>query len=317
MRVLVAGATGVIGRPLVPLLRSVGHEVIGLSRSGGVRAAALEQAGVRVVIADALDRPAVMRAVGDAAPDAVVNLLTAIPAEIDPRRMERDFAMTNRLRTVGTTNLIDAAQAAGSARVITEGLAYVYDPSGAGAANEDVPFWPNPPKQFAGVLHALRELERLTARADGLVLRFGHLYGPGTIYAPDGSFVRQVRAGKVPIVGRGSGTFSFTHAHDAASAVVAALDKDVAGALNVVDDEPVPVREWLPGLARILAAPAPKHVPAVVARLVVGGWGVAFMTRLRGADNARARLSLDWRPRYPSWHEGFTAELGTGLVASA
>lgn len=309
MRVLVAGATGVIGRQLVPLLISSGHDVIGLARSRA-RAAAVERAGAKLVVANALDRFELLRVVRDAAPDAVVHVLTAIPAAINPRRLARDFAMTNRLRTEGTRNLLDAAIDASVKRIITQGLAYAYDPSGDGVANEDTPFWPNPPKQFVPVLAALRELEQLTNAANGLVLRFGHLYGPGSIYAADGSFVQQVRAGKVPLVGEGSATFSFTHSHDAASAIVAALDKDVTGALNIVDDEPAPMNEWLPFLAKLLNAPAPKKAPAALARLAVGGWGVAFMTRLRGADNARARLSLDWRPRYGSWREGFAAELG-------
>ncbi|HEX5594565.1 MAG TPA: NAD(P)-dependent oxidoreductase [Micromonosporaceae bacterium] len=309
MRVLVAGATGVIGRQLVPLLAASGHDVIGLARSRA-RAAVVEQTGAEVVVADALDRSAVARVVRDAAPDAVVHALTAIPAEINPKRLAQDFALTNRLRTEGTRNLLDAAAESGVKRVITQGLAYAYDPAGDGAANEDVPFWQDPPKQFAPVLAALQELEQLTAQANGLVLRFGHLYGPGSIYDSEGSFVRQVRAGKVPLVGKGTATFSFTHAHDAASAVVAALDKNVTGALNVVDDEPAPMSEWLPFLAQVLNAKAPKGAPAALAKLAVGGWGVAFMTQLRGADNARARMSLDWRPRYGSWREGFTAELG-------
>ncbi len=308
MRVLVAGATGVIGRQLVPLLTSVGHEVVGLGRSPG------RAAGATFVVADALDRQAVARAVRNTAPDAVVHLLTAIPPAIDPKHMERDFALTNRLRTEGTRNLLDAADEVGVQRLVVQGLAYAYDPDGSGLANEDVPLWRDPPAQFVTTLDALRELERLTAQANGLVLRFGHLYGPGSAYAADGSFVRQIRAHKLPIVGKGTATFSFSHAHDAASAIVAALDKDVTGALNVVDDDPAQVNEWLPALARILGSRPPGHVPAALARVAVGGWGVAFMTRLRGADNARARLSLDWRPRYASWREGFATELAGNLV---
>ncbi|WP_027934644.1 NAD-dependent epimerase/dehydratase family protein [Amycolatopsis thermoflava] len=292
MRVLVAGGSGVIGRRLVPLLRAVGHDVATLSRSDGV---------------DALDPAAVRRAVRDAAPDVVVNMLTAIPRELDPRKLASQFALTNRLRTEGTRNLLDAA---GGARIISQGLAYGYQPA-PGPAGEDAPLWTvGTPKQFAPVLNALRELEDLTTGAGGLVLRIGHLYGPGTIYAADGSFARQVRAGKVPLVGGGHATFSFTHADDAASAVVAALDRpEVTGVLNVVDDCPAELREWLPAYARLLGAPAPKRAPAALARLAVGGWGVAFMNQLRGADNARARMRLDWRPRYPSWSDGFAADL--------
>jgi nucleoside-diphosphate-sugar epimerase len=314
MRVLVAGATGVIGSRLVPLLTAVGHDVIALARPGG-RIQQLEQAGGEVAVADALDRAALTRAVRDAAPEAVVNMLTAIPGEINPRRLARDFAMTNRLRTEGTRNLINAANEAGAGRIISQGLAYAYDP-GQGLADEDAPLWRNPPRQFAPVLGALVELERLTTEAGGLVLRFGHLYGPGSMYAADGSFVHQVRAGKVPIVGKGASVFSFTHAHDAATAIVSALDKEATGVLNVVDDTPTPMHEWLPALANLLGAPAPKHAPAALARLAVGGWGVAFMNELRGADNARARLRLDWRPRYASPADGF-AELDVTTAQAA
>ncbi|NUR83658.1 MAG: NAD(P)-dependent oxidoreductase [Nonomuraea sp.] len=281
MRVLVAGATGVIGRQLLPLLEAVGHEVIPFSRA----------------MADALDHDATVKAVRHAAPDAVVHLLTAIPAKVDPKRFAEQFAMTNRLRTEATRNLIDGAP---DARFLVQGLAYAYEP-GEGLADEDAPLWADPPKQFRPARDALRELELLTARARGLVLRFGHLYGPGTFYAEDGSTAELVRAGRMPIVGDGHGVYSFTHTHDAATAVVAALDRDVTGALNVVDDTPLPVREWLPAYARRLGAPAPKRVPEFLARIAAGGWGVAYMNHLRGADNCRARLQLNWRPRYASF----------------
>lgn len=308
MRVLVAGATGVIGRQLVPLLASVGHEPVALAR-GADSAARLERAGGRLVVADALDAAAVKRAVKQAAPDAIVNLLTAIPAEIRPRRVPEDFAMTNRLRTEGTRNLLAAA--ASGTRFLAEGLAYAYDPEGPGLANEDTPLWIDPPKQFAAVLAALVEMEQLTAWAGGLVLRFGHLYGPGSHYAADGSITAQIKAGKLPLVGGATSTFSFTHSHDAATAIVASLDKGATGVFNVVDDKPERMKVWLPAVSAMLGGKPPKPVPAALARLAVGDWGVAFMTRLRGADNARARLALDWRPRYPSWREGF-AELSPG-----
>ncbi|MFB9830699.1 NAD-dependent epimerase/dehydratase family protein [Actinoallomurus acaciae] len=314
MRVLVAGATGVIGGRMVPLLGMVGHEVLGLARPGS-DTAALEAAGATPVVADALDRDGLCRAVRRAAPDAVVNMLTAIPAEIDPRHLARDFAPTDRLRTEGTRNLIEAAP---GARIISQGLAYGYQP-GEDLADEDAPLWrTGTPKQFVPVLAALTELEHLTTQAGGLVLRLGHLYGPGSIYAADGSFVRQVRAGKVPLVGGGNAAFSFTHADDVAAAVAAALDKpDVTGVLNIVDDRPAPLREWLPELAAVLGAPTPKKAPAALARLAVGSWGVAFMNRLRGAANTRARLHLDWRPRHASVSEGFPAELADGMAQVA
>ncbi len=312
MRVLVAGATGVIGRQLLPALVAAGHDVVGLSRTAP--GAGTGPAGMRIVVGDALDRASVARAVDEAAPDAVVNMLTAIPPEIDPKRLAEQFALTNRLRTEGTRNLLAAA--GGVKRVIAQGLAYAYDPEGAGPADEDAPLWRRPPGQFAPVLAALQELERTTRDAGGLVLRLGHLYGPGTLYAPDGAFVRQVRAGRLPLVGGGTATFSFSHTHDVATAVVAALAGDQTGVLNVVDDEPAPMSEWLPFLAHLVGAPKPKRVPAFLARFAVGPWGVAFMSRLRGADNTRAKATLDWKPRYPSWRAGFATELG-GAAADA
>ncbi|GII42090.1 NAD-dependent epimerase/dehydratase family protein [Planotetraspora phitsanulokensis] len=313
MRVLVAGATGVIGNRMVPLLTAVGHDVVSLVRPGGA-GRTLAKAGAEVVTADALDREGLRRAVREAAPDAVVNMLTAIPATIDPKRLSRDFTLTNRLRTEGTRNLVDAAD---GARIISQGLAYGYQP-GEGLADEDAPLWrTGTPREFVPVLDALVELERLTARAGGLVLRLGHLYGPGSIYSADGSFTRQVRAGKVPLVGGGHAVFSFTHADDVAAAVAAALDKDdVTGVLNVVDDRPAPLHEWLPAFTGILGVRAPKRAPAALARLAVGSWGVAFMNELRGADNARARLRLDWRPRYASVLEGFAADLAAEAAGS-
>ncbi|TDC95676.1 NAD(P)-dependent oxidoreductase [Actinomadura sp. 7K507] len=313
MRVLVAGATGVIGGQLLPALVAAGHDVTGLARNAPGDDADL--AGVRIVVGDALNRASMERAVDEAAPDAVVNMLTAIPPEIDPKRLAEQFALTNRLRTEGTRNLLAAAS--GVKRVIAQGLAYAYDPRGDGPASEAAPLWHRPPKPFVPVLAALRELERSTRDAGGLVLRLGHLYGPGTIYAPNGSFVRQVRAGKLPLVGGGTATFSFSHTYDVAAAVVAALDGDETGVLNVVDDEPARMSEWLPFLATMIDAPRPKSVPAVLARFAVGPWGVAFMSELRGADNTRAKDTLDWELRYASWRTGFAAELGGTAAADA
>jgi len=289
MRILVAGATGVLGNSLIPLLTAVGHEVIGLSRSApGGRGT------------DALDAAAVAKAVRAAKPDAIVNLLTAIPPRINARTMTKDFALTNRLRIEGTRNLIAAAP---GTRILSQSIAYMYDPA-PGLANEDAPLWRAVPRQWATSFAALVELERQTTAAGGLALRFGQLYGPGSMFAPPGSIAQDVRAGKMPIVGKQSATWSFTHSDDAASAIVAALDRDVTGALNIVDDTPVPVSGFLPEYARRLGGPKPKHVPEFLAKLAAGDWGVAYMCRLRGADNARARLTLNWRPRYASWLDG-------------
>lgn len=314
MRVLVAGATGVIGKQLVPLLTSAGHEVIAVSRSGN-RTRGAEEGGVKTVVADILDRSAISEVVRQQSPEAIVHIATAIPQEINPKTLASDFETTNRLRTEGTRNLIDAGAAVGVKRFIAEGLAYAYDPSGTGPATEDVPLWPTPPKQFAPVLAALQELEALTRQANGLVLRFGHLYGPGSIYAPDGSFVRQVQAGKVPLVGGGTATFSFTHAYDAATAIVAAVEGHAVGALNIVDDEPAQMKVWLPEFAKILGARKPKSAPAAIAKWIVGDWGVAYMTKLRGAANINAKRSMDWQPTYRSWRTGFANELEESVAS--
>ena len=307
MKVFVAGSTGVIGRPLLPLLVAAGHEVTGLTRSRE-RAAVVERAGA-AAIADVLDAGALARAVAAAAPDVIVNLLTAIPAVINPKRMARDFALTDRLRTDGTGNLLSARP---GVRLISESIAFAYEPNASTPAVEGVALWSQPPKQFVASLNAVRELERMTTHSGGLNLRLGHLYGPGSAYGPDGATVTAVRAAKLPIVGRGTAVFSFINAVDAASAIVAAVDRpDVSGTLNIVDDDPAPVACWLPELATILGAPAPREVPAVLARVIVGGWGVAFMTRLRGADNTRARAALAWAPQLGSWRQGFRAELGS------
>lgn len=305
MKVLVAGASGVIGRPLLPLLESAGHEVVGFART--------PRPGPRPMMAvDALDRESVAAAVREVEPDAVVDMLTAIPARLNPRRMPAEFALTNRLRTEGTRNLVDAARATGVRKLVNQGLAYAYDP-GAGLANEDEPLWRRPPAAFASSLAALRELEATTTAAGGTVLRLGHLYGPGTMFAADGSIIADIRAGKVPLVGDGGSVFSFVHVDDVASAVLAALEQDAPGVLNIVDDEPVPLGEWLPVVAEVLGAPRPRRMPKALVRLVAGGWGAAYLGGLRGADNARARRELAWRPRHPSWRAGLVDELAPAV----
>jgi nucleoside-diphosphate-sugar epimerase len=301
MRVLVAGSTGVIGRQLIPLLQSAGHEVLGMSRSG-------RAPDHKVVKADALDRDQVVATMRTAKPDAVVNILTAIPANLNPRKIGAEMAMTGRLRTEGTRNLFDAARSMGVERVISEGVAYMYQPA-PDLADEDAPLWTRDMPQVRPIVDALVEMERRTVEMNGLVLRFGHLYGPGSMFAQGGTFIEQIKSGRVPLVGGGHGVFSFTHARDAAMAILAGLDKNVSGALNIVDDTPAPLHEWLPATAGMLGVKSPKAAPAWLARLAVGPYGVAFMNQLRGADNARARLMLDWRPGYRSWRDGFTAEL--------
>lgn len=309
MRVFLAGATGVIGRPLVPALIAEGHQVTGMTRSPE-KLAALRAAGVEPVLADALDAEAVVSAVDQARPDAIIHQLTAIPQRIDPRAIERDFALTDRLRSEGTKHLIAAARASGVRRILAQSIAFAYDPGPAGTVHgEDDPLIVSPPKQFRRPARALAELERRVLGAGGLVLRYGYFYGPHCGISRTGAMSADVLRRRLPIVGRGTGVWSFVHIDDAARATVTALSRGAPGPYNIVDDDPAPVSEWLPGLAEALGAKPPRRVPAFLARLAAGDYGVAVMTRAQGASNARARAELGWMPQYPSWREGFATAL--------
>jgi nucleoside-diphosphate-sugar epimerase len=304
MRVFLAGATGVIGRALVPLLVEAGHEVVGLARSAE-RAAEVERMGVEAAVANALDRDAVVTAVAAARPDAVVHQLTAIPPDAEPRKFDKQFAATNVLRTEGTANLLAGAARAGADRFLAQSIAFAYEPEGGPVKDEDAPLWRDPPAKFAAALAAVKSLERQTLDAGGTVLRYGQLYGPGTSYAPDGGTAELVRKRRFPIVGDGGGVFSFVSAHDAGRATMLALERGARGVLNVVDDEPAPVREWLPAYADAIGAPPPRKLPAWLARLVAGSFAVQLVTETRGASNERAKRELGWRPDPASWREGF------------
>lgn len=309
MKVLIAGGTGAIGQELVAQLAGQGHYITVLARSQR-RVGTAAGLGAVVIRADALVREEVTRAVAIAEPDAVVNLLTALPARIDPRHIDRDLAATNRLRTEGARNLLDAADAAGVRRHVVESLAFIADPGGPPVTDESAPIWQAPPKKFAAAVAAVAELERLALQHDATVLRFGHLYGPGTAFALDGAFVDDVRAGKVPLVGKAGSIFSFIHVADAASAIVAALAAATPGVFNLVDDQPTAMHDWLPELAGMVGARPPKQVPAWLARMAVGAYGVAYMTTLRGSSNGKIKAALGWEPAHSGWREGFEAVIG-------
>lgn len=316
MRILIAGATGAIGRQVVPQLLDHGHDVVGMARSRR-RADPIREQGVEVVLADALDRERVQEVVQQAAPDAVVNLLTALPADLDPKHIDRDTAATNRLRTEGAANLFDAARHAGVSRVVVESIAFITDPAGPDVTDETAPVWPAPPAKFAAAVDAVVDLEAQAAAHGATVLRFGQLYGPGTALAADGPVTAAVRAGKVPIVGDGGSVSSFVHVADAAAAVVAAVESRTTGLFNVVDDDPAAIGVWLPVLAELVGGPSPRRIPRWLARLVVGDYGVAWMTALRGSSNARARQRLGWAPAHPTWREGFREELAAAAARPA
>jgi nucleoside-diphosphate-sugar epimerase len=313
MRVFVAGATGAIGRYLVPQLRTAGHEPIAMTRSEE-RAGRLRESGVEAVAADALDRERVLQAIREARPDAIVHQLTAIPQQLNPRNIDRDFELTNRLRTEGTRNLLDAAREAGAERFVAQSIAFIYEPDGDWVKSEDDPTYSRPPKGFTETTAAVQELERLVLDAGGTVLRYGLFYGPGTTYASDGAVAGLVRARRFPIVGSGDARLSFIHVEDAARATVAALEAARPGVFNVVDDEPAVAGEWLREYAKLLGAKPPWKVPVWMARLAAGQYGVVMMTKMRGASNERAKEQLDWEPTRRSWREGFRAELAGGAA---
>ena len=311
MRVFVAGATGVLGRRLVPMLRDAGHEVTGMTRSEK-RAATLREQGAEVAVCDAFDADGVARAVAAARPEVVVNELTDIPPAINPRRFDDQFATNDRLRREGTANLASAARAAGARRIVSQSFAPAYAPGG-GPRTEDDPLHVNAPDPWGRTVKAVAELERVTLETDGLegvVLRYGFFYGPDTVYAGDGSTAAMVRRGAFPIAGGGGAVYSFIHVDDAASATVAALDRGGPGVYNVVDDEPAPLRDWLPEYAAALEARPPRRVPRFLARLAAGSVGVHMMTGLEGATNERAKRELGWQPYWASWRQGFREALG-------
>lgn len=297
-----------IGRALVPQLIAAGHEVTGLARSAE-GAAAVEALGAKPAVADALDRDAVVGAIVSAEADAVVHQLTAIPADVDFRKMAAQFAATNALRTEGTRNLVAGAEAAGAERFVAQSVAFAYNPSGTLVKEEEAPLWHQPPAQFAPVIDAIEEHEKQVLAADGTLLRYGHLYGPGTAYGPDSPTAELVRRRRFPIVGDGGGMFSFVTAADAARAVVLALERDVRGVLNIVDDDPAPVRHWLPVYAQALGARPPRRMPAWLGRPFAGALAVDFLTQLRGAYNSRAKDVLGWHPETQSWREGFAQQM--------
>lgn len=313
MRIFLAGATGVVGTHLIPLLRAAGHAVVGTTRSPE-KAERLRAQGVQAEVLDALDREATVRAVTRARPDAIVHQLTAIPASLNLRRFDREFALTNRLRTVGTDNLLAAARAADVRRVVAQSFAgWTYERSGGSVKTEDDPLDPDPPRALRRTLDAIRYLEAALQAAEGvqtIALRYGWFYGPGTSLGRGAAILHAMRRRRMPIVGGGTGIWSFLHIGDAASATVAALERGTPGIYNVADDEPAPVGVWLPFLAAAIGAPAPRRVPSWLARMLIGPHGVVLMTECRGVSNTRAKSALDWRPGHASWRTGFVEGLG-------
>ena len=321
MKVFVAGATGVLGRELVPRLVARGHEVVGMTRSAS-KQDLVRSLGARPVVADALDPDAVAQAVASAEPEVIVHQLTALSAPMSARDMrhpDRSFAatMTNRLRTEATDHLLAAGRAVGARRFVAQSFgAFRFARTGGPVHTEADPLDPNdPPAAMRTAQAAYLYLERAVTTiewGEGLALRYGGFYGPGTSIslAPDAMMAAPIRKRRFPIVGDGGGVWSHVHIEDAAAATAVAVERGQPGVYNVVDDDPAPVREWLPVLAGALDAKPPRHVPRWLGRLAAGEAATVMMTEARGASNEKAKRELGWKPRYPGWRQGFAQGLG-------
>jgi nucleoside-diphosphate-sugar epimerase len=310
MKVLVAGATGAMGRQLLPRLAEDGHDVVGITRSEA-NLAMIEELGATGAVADVLDPDQVARVVAAAEPEVIIHQLTALNRPFDTRHFDETFAETNRLRTEGTDHLLAAGRAVGVKRFIAQSYAgWPAERTGGPVKTEEAPYDPAPPKGMRESLKAIRYLEQAVTGAEwteGIVLRYGGFYGPGTSLSREGGAqVEMLRERKFPLVGDGAGVCSFVHIADAAEATVAAVTRGRPGSIyNIVDDDPAPVAEWLPVAADALGAPAPRHVPRWIGRLFAGEVGAIMMTEVRGASNEKAKRELGWQPRHASWRAGF------------
>lgn len=312
MRIFLAGATGVIGRRLLPTLIRRGHEVVGMTRNPE-RVDDLTSTGARAVVCDVFDEGAVRQAVGEARPDVLIHQLTSLPATIHPRKIATELAANDRIRIEGTRSLVGAAVEAGVQRIVAQSIAFAYAPVGSPIKDEEAPLWLDAPWPWRRSVEAISRLERqvMSAGGEAVVLRYGSLYGPGTAYAGDGAIAGAVRRRQFPIAGTGSGIFSFVHLDDAVRATVSALTRGSGRTYNIVDDEPAPVRTWLPYYAATLGAPPPRKVGRMLARLLAGRHGLYLLEEQRGATNQRARDELNWTPSIPTWKSGFRAPAGS------
>jgi nucleoside-diphosphate-sugar epimerase len=316
VRVFLAGATGAIGRPLVPQLIEAGHHVTAITRSKE-KLGMLSELGAEPVLCDVFDAGRLGTIVARAEPDAVINELTDLPQSLNPRKLKEYYAANDRVRREGTANLLSAARGAGVRRFLVQGAAYWYAQTGGAVKTEEAPLYLDAPAPIGPAVQTMREVEEAVLSADGLegvVLRYGFFYGPGTWHAKDGDVGRQVRKRRYPMIGHGEGTYSFIHVDDAASATVAALVRARPGVYNVADDEPAAAAQWMPLYAEALGAKRPLRVPAFVARLIAGDTLVTWMLGLRGASNEKIKKELGWSPRYASWRQGFFED-ATAVVA--
>ena len=314
MRVFVAGASGAIGRQLVPKLVAEGHEVVATARSTA-KVAEIGAWGVEAVVMDGLDPASVRAAVVASRPEVIIHQMTALAAVTNLRHFDREFALTNRLRTEGTRYLLDAAVETGVRRVVAQSFTgWTNERDGSPVKDETAPLDPHPPKSMRQSLEAIAELEETvtsSVQVEGLVLRYGNFYGPGSTALLDA-----VRGRKLPVVGNGAGLWPFIHVDDAAEATFAALDRGTPGVYNIVDDLPAPAAEWIPHLAEVGGAKPPLRVPAWLGRLAAGEAVVSMMTRARGSSNAKAKAVLNWTPGHATWRDGFRSWVAAGEQTS-
>jgi 2-alkyl-3-oxoalkanoate reductase len=314
MKVFLAGATGAIGKRLVPILVAAGHMVTGTTKTAE-KAESIRSAGAKPEIVNALNAREVLEAVQRSEPDVIIHQLTAIPASFNMRRFDEEFALTNRLRSEGTDHLLAAARAVGCRRIIAQSyLGWPYARAGTWIKNEEDPLLTSPEPAVRETFQAILHLESAVtgeSTIDGFVLRYGTFYGPGTSLGRGGSLLEEVRKRRVPIIGEGLGYWSFVHVDDAAWATLAAIEAPSPGLYNICDDEPAPVSQWLPFLAEVLAAKAPRHIPRWLGRMAIGPHGVAMMTESRGGSNQKAKSAMWWKLKWPSWRQGFRESLGS------
>jgi nucleoside-diphosphate-sugar epimerase len=311
VRVFLAGASGVIGPPLISRLAQEGHEVVATTRSEG-KAGRLRELGAEPVIADVFDRDRLGAAMVSARPEAVINHLTDLSGAFGSARPGKQFEANDRIRAEGGPNIVEAARAAGARRIVAQSVAFFYSPEGRDVKVEEDTLYRDGPAPVAHAVDAVLGLEQAVTRTDGVdgvVLRFGFWYGPRTGYAPGGAIAEMVAKRRYPIVGDGSATSSFVHIEDVTEASVAALDAP-PGIYNVTDDDPAPAREWIPAYASALGAPPPRRVPAFAARVVGGPFAHFMTTQVRGASNEKAKRGLGWTPRHATWRRGFEEALG-------
>lgn len=313
MKIFLAGASGAIGQTLIPLLVEQQHEVFGAFRNPA-HTDRVQSLGAAPVLLDALDAQAVHDRIAEIRPQVVLHQLTAIPARLDLRHFDREFEMTNRLRTEGTRNLATAAVRAGVERFIAQShTGWPYARRGITLKTEEDDLDLTPPPQMKTTLDALQVLENTVVREQGftgIVLRYGPFYGPLSSIARDGALVEDLRSHRLPVIGQGTGVWSFIHLHDAATATLAAITRGQRGIYNIVDDDPAPAIEWIPFLAECVGAKPPMRVPNWFAKMAIGEHAVSMMNDIRGVSNAKAKAELGWTPKWSSWRQGFREALG-------